>query len=187
MQRFFQGLTVVFAVVGLSSAQARSVGGLVGGAVGYAAPSEEILRCLSEDLPVAVKVDYSVMTHPMVTMSTFYLKVGLSGATVSGRSYSGEDPVRLSPRRLSRAEGERILRDLTSAMLRREAGAVTASVSVRHGAFVEWACGAVETKRGVVELTAHVHDSNDKDAEGSYSRVLGVRDVVVKALRQAHR
>ncbi len=117
MRRFFQGLTVVFAVAGLSSAQARSVGSLVGGAVGYPEPTEEVLRCLSEDLPVAVKVDYAVLHHPMMTMSTFYLKVGPAGAKLSGRGNDWwEPPVRLSPRKLSRAEGERILRDLTSAM-----------------------------------------------------------------------
>lgn len=184
MRRFSRGLAVLFAAVGVSSAQASD------DVFGYAVPSEEALRCLSEDLPVAVKVDYSVMAHPLVTRGTFYLKVGLSGAVVSGRGNDWDDPVKLSPRKLSRAEGERVLLDLTSAMLRGETTLSCGDSSSNSVAIVEWACGAVETKRGTVALMApmcSLLEGHGTDAMGTYARAIGIRDVVVKALRQAHR
>ncbi|AKQ70049.1 hypothetical protein A176_006961 [Myxococcus hansupus] len=186
MRRFFQGLTVVFAVVGISAAQAESVGGVFE----YEEPSEKLLRCLSEDLPVAVKVDYLVSDCNGGSKSTFYLKVTQRGAEVSGRGNDQFEPAQLSPRKLSRAEGDRILHALTSAMLRGETDLSCSGKSANYITIVEWACGAVETKRGVVEFTAPICtllDGYGTDAMGSYARAIGVRDVVVKALRQAHR
>ena len=185
MRRFFQGLTVVFAVAGLSAAQASDE------VFGYAEPSEEALRCLSEDLPVAVKVDYIEVGHPIMIRNTFYLKVGPRGAELSGRGADLWERVNLSPRKLARAEGERILRDLTSAMLRDETQtSCDEGFLAYYTSVVEWACGAVETKRGIVEFTAPIcssHEGLGTDASGIYARAVGVRDVVVKALRQAHR
>ncbi|GHG88816.1 hypothetical protein [Comamonas sp. JC664] len=186
MRRVFQRLTVVFAVAGLSAAQATAVGGVFE----YEEPSEALLRCLSEDLPVAVKVDYPVSDCDGGSQSTFYLKVTQSGAEVSGRGDDRFEPVKLSPRKLSRAEGERILQALTRAMLRGETDLSCSGKSANYITIVEWACGAVETKRGIVEFRAPIcslHDGDGTDAMGSYARAIGVRDVAVKALRQAHR
>ncbi|MFP2958740.1 hypothetical protein ACLEPN_13045 [Myxococcus sp. 1LA] len=184
MRRFSQWLTVVFAVAGLPAAQASD------DVFGYAEPSEEVLRCLSEDLPVAVKVDYPVTSCAGDSKSTFYLKVGPSGAEVSGRGNDWWDPVKLSPRKLSRTEGERILQDLTSAMLREETPLFGGSTD-NYAAIVEWACGDVETKRGTLAFMTPIGPSLTEgfgtDASGTYARAAGIRDVVVKALRQAHR
>ncbi|WP_237080098.1 hypothetical protein [Myxococcus xanthus] len=129
MRRFSRGLTALLAAAGLSSAQASD------DVFGYAVPSE--------DLPVAVKVDYVVTGCWVFTQSTFYLKVTRSGAEVSGRGDDWEDPVKLSPKKLSRAEGERILRDLTSAMLRRESESASGHAPTHYETTVEWACGGV--------------------------------------------
>ncbi|WP_226994066.1 hypothetical protein [Myxococcus hansupus] len=177
----------MFAVVGLSSAQASD------DVFGHAEPSEEALRCLSEDLPVAVKVDYyyPVTLCGAFSRSTFYLSVGRSGAEISGRGNDFDDPFKLSPRKLSRAEGEDLLGRLTSAMLRGESQMSCHKGSVPYyKTVVEWACGAVETKRGIVEFTAPMcssHEGLGTDELGTYARAIGIRDIVVKALRQAHR
>lgn len=184
MRRFSRGLAVLLAVAGLSSAAASD------DVVGYEAPSEEALRCLSEDLPVTVKVDYVLTGCWVFTQSTFYLKVTQSGAEVSGRGNDWEDPVKLSPRKLSRAEGERILQDLTSVMLRRESESASGHAPTRYVTTVEWVCGGVRgTKRGTVAFTAPAYDlySTDEEEGDTSARAVGVRDVVVKALRQAHR
>ncbi|WP_426756156.1 hypothetical protein [Myxococcus sp. Y35] len=184
MRRFYRWLTVVFAVAGLPAAQASD------DVFGYAVPSEEALRCLSEDLPVAVKVDYPVTSCAGDSKSTFYLKVGPSGAEVSGRGNDWWDPVKLSPRKLSRVEGERILRDLTSAMLRDETQLSCGGSTSNYVAIVEWACGAGDTKRGTVGFMAPICSLTEgygSDARGTYARAAGIRNVVVKALRQAQR
>ncbi|QDF01652.1 hypothetical protein [Myxococcus xanthus] len=176
MRRFSRGLTALLAAAGLSSAQASD------DVFGYAVPSE--------DLPVAVKVDYVVTGCWVFTQSTFYLKVTRSGAEVSGRGDDWEDPVKLSPKKLSRAEGERILRDLTSAMLRRESESASGHAPTHYETTVEWACGGVRgAKRGTVAFMAPAYDLYFPDeGEGdTYARAVGIRDVVVKALRQAHR
>ncbi len=72
-------------------------------------------------------------------------------------------------------------------MLRKGAEFVTADVPGEHEARVEWACGAFETERGSVVFMATVHALEDADEGGTYARVLGIRDVVVSAFRQAHR
>ncbi|WP_228559662.1 MULTISPECIES: hypothetical protein [Myxococcus] len=142
---------------------------------------------MSEELPVTVKVYYPEFGCGFSTSSTFYLKVTQSGAEISGRGDDEGNPVKLSPRKLSRAEGERILRDLTSAMLRRESESASGDAPTTYFAHVEWACGVRGAERGTTRFKALNHGLYSMDEGGTYARAVGIRDVVVKALRQAHR
>lgn len=160
-------------------------------AAGRGADAPSPFDCLRESLPVRVKVTYGSSDCYFKTESTLYLKLGHEGAVLSGWSLGTTERVQVSPKALSRAEGERVLRELVGAATRQETPETCGSTQ-RHFAYIEWACSdAKQTEGASYFVTSHCGDGDMETAylvEGpEYFRALGLRRAAVRALRSALR
>lgn len=159
-------------------------------AAGHGAIARSPLDCLRETLPVRVKVthwDFGCMR--MGSENTLYLKLERDSAVLSG--WSQWPGLRLAPRALSRAEGERLLLELVSAVTRQEPPSPCASTE-GYSAIIEWACSDPGETEGMLHFETRVClddlSAVDNLEEGPrHSRALALRRASFRAIWGARR
>ncbi|RJS14322.1 hypothetical protein DRW03_35040 [Corallococcus sp. H22C18031201] len=154
---------------------------------------ESPLHCLLTAPESVVKVRFDIAGCFGGTTSQLELELSQGDATLLGRSGGGETPLEVRSRKLSRDEGQRILRTLVDAATRKEAPLDCRSTT-RYRTIIEWSCSLKEPEERDVEfeaagcgplirvdLVGAATSSGTASAEG-YARSLGVYEAAARAL-----
>ncbi|MFP2926643.1 WD40/YVTN/BNR-like repeat-containing protein [Pyxidicoccus sp. 3LG] len=182
----------------------RSAGWLDGYdfAVANGAPPEGLespLHCLLTAPEAVVKVRFDSVGCHGGTESRLEMNLSKSRAVLSGKYGGGEKPVEVRSRKLTRDDGQRILRTLVDAATRQEVPLGCTSTT-RYETVIEWSCSPKESWRRKVAFEASECEpftevglvggatpAGVADSKKGYARSLGVHEAAARALEDASR
>lgn len=149
-------------------------------------------ECLLSTAPASMKVEFGLHGCFHAIDNTLSLELSQDGARLSGElgaRMGNSDSVRVEPRALSRAEGERIVRELDEVATREEVPTGCGSTN-SYMVAIEWSCPSSPVKGGRVELRASdcsLPDGLRSHLPDGYERARWVHQVAERTLKNASR
>lgn len=148
-------------------------------------------ECVLSTAPATLHIEFGVQGCFTAAPHTLTLELAQEGATLTGgRSRGAPSEMKpLEPRNLSRAEAERIVRELAAAATPEEVpgGCVSTNTFV---VVMEWSCPSSTTKKGGLELRAHdcaLPDGMSGYRPNSYPRAFHTYEVASRVLKNGPR
>ncbi|MCY1082711.1 YCF48-related protein [Archangium lansingense] len=160
-------------------------------ASGRTASPETPFDCVLTTAPASMKLHLDNLGCFHQVEGQLSVKLSSDGAELSGKSLDNK-PVKLGSKKLSRAEGERIVRELVAAATRQETP-LGCDSTTKYTAILEWSCPSGHVKEGTVRfrapgcgaLTYGSATTWGSNAPGSYARALGLHQAASEEFKSA--